>query len=129
VIEMATGGRHHPLWTLAASVTLVASGFALLWAGFPVPALALLCFGAGNGVFSIARGTVPLALFGASGYAVVMGRLAMPSLIAQAAAPTLGALVLDGFGAGGVLETLTLLALFNVGCVALLWRCGRARPR
>ena len=47
----------------------------------------LVLYGSGSGIRSIARGTVPLALFGRDGYAVLMGRLAMPILIAQAASP------------------------------------------
>jgi hypothetical protein len=50
------------------------------------------------GIMSIARGTVPLALFGAPGYAVLMGRLATPSSLAQAISPLLGALVLESGG-------------------------------
>lgn len=62
-------------------------GLALLWTKCPVPAVPLLCYGAGSGIWSIARGTLPLALFGPSGYAELMGRLAMPSQIAQSVAP------------------------------------------
>jgi hypothetical protein len=49
-----------------------------------------------------------------------MGRLAMPSLIAQAAAPSIGALLLQRFGAYGTLATLTGLALINVGLACAL---------
>lgn len=76
--------------------------------------LALAFYGAGIGLESIARGTLPLALFGSNGYAQLMGRLAMPSLIAQAAAPSLGALLLERFVAYGTLATLSGLALINV---------------
>jgi hypothetical protein len=41
---------------------------------FPVVALALALYGAGNGIGAVARGTVPLALFGAERYPVLMGR-------------------------------------------------------
>lgn len=41
-----------------------------------------LLYGSGSGIRSIARGTVPLALFGREGYAILMGRIAMPTLIA-----------------------------------------------
>lgn len=127
VVEMLVGSRHHPIWTLAASVGLIASGVALLWLGVPVLAVPLVCYGAGNGIWSIARGTVPLTLFGASGYAALMGRLALPSLLAQAAAPLLGGILLDRFGASAVLAALSMCALLNVVLVALLW--AGARPR
>jgi hypothetical protein len=114
VVEMALGRRYHPIWTLTAAVLLVASGLGQLWAGGSLPALALVCYGAGNGIWSIARGTVPLALFGATGYAVLMGRLAMPSLLAQALAPSLLALLLERWGTGVGLGALALLPLLNV---------------
>ncbi|RUW60660.1 hypothetical protein [Mesorhizobium sp. M7A.F.Ca.US.008.03.1.1] len=53
-------------------------------------------------------------MFGSDDYAKLMGRLAMPSLIAQAAAPSIGALLLERFGAYGTLATLAGLALINV---------------
>lgn len=121
VVEMLGRGRHHPIWTLTAAVVFVALGTGLLWGGFAVPAAALIAFGAGNGIFSIARGTLPLALFGPEGYARLMGRLAMPSLIAQALAPSAAALLMQGVGAHGTLGVLAALALANVGAVGILW--------
>jgi len=74
----------------------------------------LVLYGAGAGIRSIARGTVPLALFGRDGYATLMGRLARPLMLAQAASPTLGALLMSATGAGGTLYVLTVGALLNV---------------
>lgn len=125
VVEMSFGGRHHPLWTLTAAVVLIAAGLALLWLGLPLPALALVSYGAGNGIWSIARGTVPLALFGSSGYAVLMGRLATPILIVQAVAPSVGAVLMDEVGARGTLAVLGVLACLNVAGVVALWLCSR----
>jgi MFS family permease len=128
-VEMAVAKHHHPIWTKAASVAFVLLGVSSMWAGLPLLPVALFCYGAGIGLESIARGTLPLALFGAQGYASMMGRLAMPSLIAQAAAPSIGALLLERFGAEGLLATLSMLALVNVGLVgalALLTRRARA---
>lgn len=125
VLEMALGRRHHPLWTLLASTVLMAAGIGLLWAGLPVPAAALILYGGGMGIRSIARGTVPLVLFGAPGYAALMGRLALPSLIAGAAAPSLGALLLERIGAGGTLAVLFVAAAINVALAAALFACTR----
>ena len=85
-IELAISRFHHPIWTKFASVTFVAVGLTTLWTGLPVLPAALGFYGAGIGLESIARGTLPLALFGPTGYSTLMGRLAMPSLVAQAAA-------------------------------------------
>jgi MFS family permease len=131
VVEMAAGGRYHPIWTLVAAALLIATGLLLLWAGWALPAVALIAYGAGNGIWSIARGTLPLALFGAEGYAVLMGRLAMPSLIAQAMAPSIGAALMQRFGSQTTLGFLTVLAMTNVfGVMALwlLWRRSAAAP-
>ncbi len=128
VVEMSLGGRHHPMWTLTAAVVLIAAGLVLLCLGLPLPALALVSYGAGNGIWSIARGTVPLALFGPSGYAVLMGRLATPILVVQAVAPSVGAVLMDEVGATGTLAVLSVLAILNVAGVLALWLCSRA-PR
>jgi MFS family permease len=127
-VEMVIARYHHPIWTKVVSVGCVAIGVSALWMGMPIVPLALAFYGAGIGLESIARGTLPLALFGASGYARLMGRLAMPSLIAQAAAPSMGALLIEQAGAHGMLAVLSALALVNVvlvgGLVLLLFRPG-----
>lgn len=121
VIEMAGGGRHHPLWTVSAALGLMATGLALLALGLGPLGVAIVLYGAGNGVFSIAKGTLPLALFGPQRYAPLIGRLARPSLIAQAVAPTAGALLLDRAGSTWTFAALLLLALLNVAMGAGLW--------
>jgi predicted MFS family arabinose efflux permease len=102
--------RLHPVWTLLAWTALVAIGLVLLSAWPGALAVALACYGAGIGIGSIARGTVPLALFGAGGYATRMGRLALPALLAQAAAPVLFALLLQHAGAATTLGVLAGVA-------------------
>lgn len=121
VVEMSLKGRHHPLWTLTAAFGLVALGLGLLASGAPGVALALVLYGAGNGIYSIARGTVPLVLFGPERYAPLVGRLARPGLVAQALAPLLGAFVLTNSGANTLWIILAILALANVGLIASLW--------
>jgi hypothetical protein len=126
-IEMAIGRFHHPIWTKFASVVFVATGVGLLWIGFPIVAAALVFYGAGIGIESIARGTLPLAVFGEERYPSLMGRIAMPSLIMQAASPSLGAVLIDGFGADGALAALFAVALLNVLFVAVLFVLLRKR--
>ena len=67
----------------------------LLGISMPVAAAFALMFGGANGLVTITRGAVPLALFGASGYGRLMGRLAGPWLLMQAAAPLVMAFVVD----------------------------------
>jgi MFS family permease len=127
-VEMLISRYHHPIWTKIASVSLVAIGLLLLWINIPLVAVCLVCYGAGIGLESIARATLPLSLFGAADYAPIMGRLARPSLIAQAATPSLGALLIQGLGMEGMLGVVTLLAVLNVGLVDVLFlRVGAAR--
>jgi len=121
IVEMAFGRHYHPIWTMAASVALVAGGVILLVAGFPILALALALYGAGNGLGSIAKGTLPLSLFGPFGYASLMGKLAMPSLLAQALSPSIGAILIEWGGTDAALRLLAGLACLNLGLVGLLW--------
>jgi MFS family permease len=120
VIEAGVSRHYHPIWTMHASAVLAALGLAILFAGLPLVAVGIVLYGAGVGLRSIARGTLPLAVFGEAGYAVLMGRLAMPSLIAQALSPTLGALLLDGAGASATFAVLAAAALVNVALVVAL---------
>ena len=59
-IEMLIGKYHHPIWTKVASVSFLAIGLGLLWGHLPVIALTLVFYGAGIGLESIARATLPL---------------------------------------------------------------------
>jgi MFS family permease len=98
LIEFSFGRNLHPLWVvrfalgvlLCAFVTLAVLGFSA-----PVAAAFALLFGGANGLVTITRGAVPLALFGASGYGRLMGRLAGPFLLMQAAAPLVMAFIID----------------------------------
>ena len=72
---------------------------AVLGVSPPVAAAFAIIFGGSNGLITIARGAVPLALFGASGYGRLMGRLAFPFLLVQSAAPLVMAAVIDGLSA------------------------------
>lgn len=118
-------GRHlHPLWTMTLSVLLVAAGLVLLLLDAPLPALAVVLYGAGNGLHTIARGAVPLVLFGPQRYAPVMGRLARPSLVLQALAPSAGAWLLVGDGTP-MLAVLTALGMGGLGLCLALHRTAR----
>lgn len=122
IIEQVSGGRHHPLWTMSWAVALVGLGLILLAAGFPIVAIALVAYGAGNGIFSIAKGTVPLAVLGAERYPVLAGRLARPALLAQAFAPIGAAYLLSVSGSAAVLHALIALWLAAGTSLGFLWR-------
>lgn len=113
--------RHvHPLLSARLAALMHPLGAGLLAvAGAPVAAVFALFHGAGNGILTIAKGTLPLVLFGPAGYGHRQGVLMVPARIAQAAAPWLFGLCLDRLGAGalwvsaglGVAAFLALLAV------------------
>jgi hypothetical protein len=119
-VERVFGARYHPIWTMIASCALMAVGLGLLLGGFPILLLTIVLYGAGYGIMWIARGTLPLALFGPERYATLIGRLAFPSLIVQALAPSAGALLVERHGVDVTLAVLTGLALANVVLIGLL---------
>ena len=126
VLEMFLGQKLHPVWTMVLSTVLVAAGLAVLLSGLPLVALGLVAYGAGVGIRSIARGTLPLALFGAAGYATLMGRLGMPSMIAQALAPAASAWLIEIGGVTATLVVLVALALLNLfSALALVPAAGK----
>ena len=120
-IEMLISRFHHPIWTKLASTVFVAAGVGLLWTGFPIVAAALVFYGCGIGIESIARGTLPLAVFGEQRYPSIIGRIAMPSLVMQAASPSLGSMLIERLGAHGALGVLLAVALTNVILVIFLF--------
>ena len=107
-----------PLFSARLAAGLHPVGAVLLAAvGAPAAIAFVLLHGAGNGLLTIARGTLPLALFGPAGYGLRTGLLAAPARILQGAAPLLFGLVLDRGGPAaallltGSLTGLSLLAL------------------
>jgi hypothetical protein len=114
IVEIVVGSRFHPVWTLVVASLLITAGFGLLFGAASAVAVGLIVYGAGNGLTSIARGTVPLALFGAEGYATLMGWLGRPLLIAFAVTPSLVALVLDRCGPAWTLAALAAVAAANL---------------
>ncbi len=120
VLEAAFGRRYHPIWSLLASTILVTAGLGMLLGPAGLIGAGLVLYGSGSGIRSIARGTVPLAMFGKDGYAILMGWLAMPILVAQAASPAIGSLLVGGLGATLAIVTLVGIAVFNMLLVLLL---------
>ena len=65
-----------------------------------------LLMGASQGVITIVRGALPLALFGTKGYGAVLGLIATPILLVNAFSPTLFALIVDQIGWHNAIYTL-----------------------
>ncbi|MBX3519412.1 MAG: MFS transporter [Xanthobacteraceae bacterium] len=98
ICELAVARHTYPLNVARFSGALLISAFgvfALFGISAPTAAVFVILFGASNGLMTIARGTLPLALFGPVGYGHLVGRLAAPALIVQASAPIAMALVIE----------------------------------
>ena len=123
-IELVIGRSFHALWTAVTSSGLIVAGVAALAFHLPLIALGVITYGAGAGISYIVRGTLPLGLFGAAGYATLMGKLALPSLVAQALAPWAAALAFTRTGIEPFLVGLFIIATVNLGLVGLIASIG-----
>jgi hypothetical protein len=125
LLEFLFARNLHPLWIARFAVGLLILAFVLLAAlglSAPVAAAFALMFGAANGLLTIARGTVPLALFGAAGYGFMIGRIAKPFLVIQSAAPLVLAFVAERLSDPAALAVTAAFALVALVCLALIRR-------
>jgi MFS family permease len=93
-------------------------GIGLLFFHPSLATIGIIIFGVGNGMRSVLRGTLPLAIYGPDHYPLVIGRLARLPLIAQAAAPFIGGFMIQQFGTTIYLGVLCALLLINL---ILIW--------
>jgi MFS family permease len=99
LLEFGFLRKMHPLHSARVAALMHPLGAALLAVlGAPVAAVFALLHGAGNGILTIAKGTLPLALFGPAGYGHRQGLLMLPARLAQALAPWLFGVLLAHFG-------------------------------
>lgn len=118
LFEFSLLGRFHPLISarLAAAAHPLAALLLMVIGGPAASAFALL-HGAGNGILTIAKGTLPLALYGPAGYGRRLGWLSAPARITQAAAPLVFGAALTAWG----LNAIWLTA--GIGAAALAALC------
>lgn len=103
LLEFGFLRRLHPLLSARAAALMHPLGAALLAVlGAPVAVAFALLHGAGNGVLTITKGTLPLALFGTAGYGQRQGLLMLPARLGQALSPWLFGLLLARFGASAL---------------------------
>jgi hypothetical protein len=121
VLEFVLGARTHPLRVALAGAALLPAGvLALLLAGPAAAVPFAAAYGVSNGILTISRGALPLALFGPAGYAVQMGRMAMPVLLAQALAPTAATPLVEALPATAVFALAGALAALALLCLMLV---------
>jgi predicted MFS family arabinose efflux permease len=130
VLEFGVLRRVHPLLSARLAALLHPLGaVALSVVGAPAAAVFAILHGAGNGILTIAKGTLPLVLFGPQGYGHRQGWLMVPARIAQALAPWLFGVLLERWGAHAIwlsaalgVLTFTSLALLRASAA----QAGRA---
>jgi hypothetical protein len=127
IFEASFLSRFHPLFsTRLACITHPIGAAILLFAGGAAASVFAIFHGTGNGILTIARGTLPLAIFGPKDYGYRLGIIGAPARMAQAAAPLLFGILIETMGSrvlivSSALSLLALLALFLV-------RTGSIRP-
>jgi MFS family permease len=88
-----------------------------------------LLLGASQGVITIVRGAVPLALFGAQGYGAVLGLIATPILLVNAFSPAVFALMVDQFGWQSSLYALLACSILTLIAIELMSRWYESAQR
>jgi MFS family permease len=124
--DLTLARKWHPVSVGRVSVAFLPLSFLVLMLGGATfwTALAFtLLFGVSNGLVTIVRGAVPLALFGAKGYGAVLGILATPYLLLAALSPAAFALVVErwGYGVGEAIMLGAGLVSFLAMEVMALW--------
>jgi predicted MFS family arabinose efflux permease len=118
IFEASFLSRFHPLVSTKLACLTHPIGAAILGlAGGGAASVFALFHGAGNGILTIARGTLPLSIFGPENYGYRLGIIGAPARMAQAAAPLLFSLLIDIMGSrvlivSSALSLAALLALF-----------------
>jgi MFS family permease len=103
IVEIAFARNLRAITVGRVAVGILPASLVLLLVGtgsLPLVVAFTLLMGASQGVITIVRGAVPLALFGAQGYGAVLGLIATPVLVVNAAAPTIFAWIVDRWGWG-----------------------------
>ena len=126
LLEFGVLRRIHPLLSARLAALMHPLGAtALALAGAPMAALFAVLHGAGNGILTIAKGTLPLVLFGPQGYGKRQGVLMVPARVAQALAPWVFGVFLDRWG----VDALWISAALGVASfTALLMLSQASRP-
>ncbi len=121
VFEISFLSRYHPIVSARLAFIMHPLGALIvaLTGGAAAASVFAIFHGAGNGVITIARGTLPLAIFGPKNYAYRLGLLGAPARMAQAPAPLIFGLLIERMGSGvlivsSALSLIALAALFLV---------------
>ncbi len=114
LLDIIFGKSLHPITLGRITLAILPLSLGLLM--LPMGGLAFafvftIMFGAANGLTTIVRGSVPLALFGPKGYGEVLGILATPYLVLNALAPMIFAVIAEKAGLTWAMGLVTLSAV------------------
>lgn len=132
VIEIVFGRNLHAITVARIAIGVVPIAFALLYLSSGQIAIIVaftLFMGASQGVITIVRGAVPLALFGPNGYGAVLGMLATPILLVTAASPTFFAVVIERWGRSTAEVMLIVMSAASWVAIEAMTRWYEGRPR
>ncbi len=125
-LEMVAGQRLSAISVGLIAAALIPLGLVILMLGgtsLVVGILFAVIYGMGQGLESIAKGIVPLALFGTSGYGAILGKIAMAGLVVSAGAAWIFSIVRESYG------PMPALALVTVaGTIAAIAYLGIPKP-
>lgn len=125
ILEAGWLGRFHPLLSARLAMLMNPIGVVALVAGGPLLASTFtVLYGAGNGIITIARGTLPLAIFGPVGFGRRVGMISLPSRATGAFAPLALGLMVEHFGSSAL--WISALASISAFFALLLLRADRA---
>jgi len=120
IVEASLLSRYHPLLSARlACITHPIGALIVALAGGGAAGIFAVFHGAGNGILTIARGTLPLAIFGPENYGYRLGLVGAPARLAQAAAPLAFGLLIDVMGAK-ILIVSSALSLSALAALLLL---------
>jgi len=126
IFEASFLSRFHPLVSTKLACITHPIGAAILGlAGGGAASVFAVFHGAGNGILTIARGTLPLAIFGPENYGYRLGIIGAPARMAQAAAPLLFGLLIEIMGAKVLIVSSTL----SIAALLALFLLGKAPPQ
>jgi hypothetical protein len=115
----AVGVFAFSLHTTALSLLLIVSGPGVL------PWAFVICYGCANGIITIVRGVLPAALFGNEGLGALLGWIARPGFVAQAAAPAAIALLMTSGSAQLAIAVVAGAIVAALGCLVVAVNSAR----
>jgi MFS family permease len=120
VVEIVFARKLRAITVGRIAIGILPASLLLLLAGtgsVPMVVAFTLLMGASQGVITIVRGAVPLALFGAKGYGAMLGVIATPILVINAASPSVFAWIVDRWGWGPA--RVSLVVGSSAACLAM----------